>query len=176
MRNVVIISLLITTIASCIVLLCIGLSPTVANAVGSAHESIPLIRIGGDGATKMENIGAYAFTLNALILFSFSCLFILGVSARYRDKLFYSLNALILGATLFVWFEIYFSHQRFVASQTSHFILGFPESTAWLLYGVWFSGLFLVCLYCFGFRRYVFTSEDEKSFNELVKEYKKESE
>jgi uncharacterized membrane protein len=54
--------------------------------------------------------------------------------------------------------------------------MGFPIATAWQMYGTWISAIPLIIIYSVGFRKYIFTEQDEKDFNELLDDQKKKLE
>ena len=65
---------------------------------------------------------------------------------------------------------MYFAHQAFLDSGETGWFLGFPSAAAWQVYGVWFAGVVLVAAYSAGFRRYILSEDDERRFEELLRE------
>jgi hypothetical protein len=62
---------------------------------------------------------------------------------------------------------MYLSYLDFLRSGETAFVLSFPIATSWMLYGVWVSGMVLAGIYVFGFRRYIFSLEDEAEYEAL---------
>jgi len=168
MGNKLIIAILILTAVGCGLLLAIAQMPMVANAVGTAHASVAYMRAGGDGAARLEQIEPYAVAFQIVVLISFALFFVLGISPKRRSKAFLLLTAGYRGLTRLVWFKIVFDYQHFLTTGQTPYFLGFPVSTAWVLYGVWFCGILLIAFYCLGFSSFIYTKEDEREFNALV--------
>ncbi|MDH3650793.1 MAG: hypothetical protein OEQ53_14000 [Saprospiraceae bacterium] len=48
------------------------------------------------------------------------------------------------------------------------FFMGFPHTTAWMIYGMWFFPFFFLILYLAFFDSWIFTPEDEQIFHSLI--------
>ena len=46
--------------------------------------------------------------------------------------------------------------------------MGFPVATAWQVYGTWLGAIPLIILYTVGFRKFIFTEEDERKYEQLL--------
>lgn len=96
-----------------------------------------------------------------------SCI-ILGLSKRGRlggvgkGFIFGLLAYISVFAGLFAAYEIY------AAGDCEVMILGFPASTAFMVYGVWLSPLILVGLYIYSFDRWYLTDEDMERFQAIL--------
>jgi len=55
-------------------------------------------------------------------------------------------------------------------------VLGFPEPSAWMIYGVWSGGALFTLFYVVGFRKFFFTHEEERDFEHFVRKLKRERE
>ena len=155
--------------AMAVILLAIGFAEPVANTAGVAHPEIDGMRAGGDGAARLEHIGKYAFAFLNLLLLLIVCLSLLGVSRRHRiPELLGYLGATFAFMMLVGW-QMYSSHQKFLETSTTDYFMGFPIATAWQVYGIWLCGIPLILIYTLGFRKFIFTKEDEQLFNELLK-------
>ena len=152
-------------------LLVIGFADAPPNAAGVAHETVSAMRAGGDGASRLESIGGYAFAFQSLALLFTILLCVLGVSPAKRSPAFLGWMAFTYAANMLVWQQMYFGHQAFLGSGETGWFLGFPTATAWQVYGVWFAGVVLVAAYSVGFRRYVLSEDDERRFEELLREF-----
>ncbi|MGI9249727.1 MAG: hypothetical protein ACR2PR_00780 [Pseudohongiellaceae bacterium] len=150
------------------ILVAIFLAEPAVNAVGLPHPEIAGMRIGGDGAARLAAIGPLAFVFHCLILVLVAVFVALGVRERHRDGLFlFSVLGTFL-LQLFVCWQMWASHQQFMETGETIYVMGFPLTTAWMVYGVWASALPLAVLYCWGFKRYVYSAEDEQAFAELM--------
>lgn len=152
------------------ILLAIGLAEPVANAGGVAHPDFPGMRIGGDGAARLEHIGRLGFAFQCLLLLQIVLLAMLGVSPKRRtpDFLAYMFGSLLF--MLFVAWQMYSGHLEYLETGETGYFLGFPTATAWQVYGTWLGAIPLVLVYCLGFRKFIYTHEDEEEFNKLLNE------
>ena len=134
------------------------------------------MNIGGDGVARMEGIGTVAFIFQATTLILCAALMTLGVSRRHRTGVFWIGIGGVTLAALFVWWRVFDGYTDFLAGGEVRMVLGFPAPSAWLIYGVWGTAALYSVLYVVGFRRFIYTEEDEKAFNELVREIREERE
>ena len=154
------------------ILLAICLAESAVNAGGVAHPNIAGMQAGGDGAARLAHIGTLAFFFQCLLLLLIVCLSALGVAERHRST---ELTVYFGGTflfSLFVWWQMYSGHQAFLQTGTSNYFLGFPVATAWQVYGTWLSAIPLIVIYSWGFRKFIFTEEDEAKFNQLLAQKK----
>lgn len=170
MQKLLILGILILGVALCVILALIGFAPGVENAAGLAHPEFSGMRIGGEGMARTESIATLAFWFQVFVLAQFALFIALGVSERKQTATFFALIFICFLLTLFVWWKIYAGHQAYLESGDVQYILGFPTSTAWVVYNIWLSGLSFVFVYVFGFKRFIWSDEDEAEFDALVKE------
>lgn len=142
--------------------------PSVPNSL--PHPDIDGMMTGSDGLARLAEIGWPAFSLQAAILLLVVLMIALGVSRRYRTLPLWLGLAATAVLFLFVWSRIYLGHQHFLSTGEVHYVLGFPAPTAWVGYGIWTSGLALLVLYIAGFRKFIYTHQDEAEFERLVRE------
>jgi hypothetical protein len=128
------------------------------------------MRAGGDGAARLEHIGGLAFSFQCLLLFLIVSLAALGVSEQRRSMELWAYMAGTLFFSLFIWWQMYSSHQSFLETGTSSYFMGFPTATAWQLYGTWLGSIPLIFIYCIGFRKFIFTEEDERKYEQLLED------
>ena len=169
--------LILTIFAICLcmsgILIAIGFAEPVSNASGIPHPSIPAMRAGGDGVARLAEIGSFAFMFQCLLLALIVCLAALGVSKRYRSKQFYLFLGLGFTFMLFVWWQTYSAHQEFLETGITQYFLGFPVATAWQVYGTWLGGIPLILIYTLGFRKFIYTAQDQEKFEKLLKDHQK---
>lgn len=152
------------------ILAVLGLTEAPHNAAGLAHGAISGMRAGGDGAGRLAEFGVGAFAFNCLLLLFTVLLCVLGVSPAKRTPVFLGWMILVYAANLIVWWQMWLGHQAFLATGETGWFLGFPTATAWQVYGVWFAGVVLVAVYSAGFRHYILSEDDERRFEQLVRE------
>ncbi|MCK4990209.1 MAG: hypothetical protein KAS29_06970, partial [Bacteroidales bacterium] len=75
-----------------------------------------------------------------------------------------------------VWYQVFDSYMNYLSSGTLSYILGFPEPTAWMIYGLWGGGALLAVAYVVEFRNIIYTKEDEETLKDIVEEYTKNGE
>ena len=172
MRSGLIYSILAIVVLIAGVLIAISLAPPVANSAGMPHPDIPGMQAGGDGAARLEYIGFLAFAFQCLLLGLIVCLCALGVSERRRSRelMIYMGSSLVF--MLIVWWQMYSGHQAFLESGSTAYFMGFPTATAWQVYGTWLGAIPLILIYSIGFRKYIYTLEDEEKFDRLLAERK----
>ena len=148
----------------------IFVAENVPNSGGAAHPEIAGLQIGGDGAARMEYIGTLGLAFHCLLLVQIILLSLLGVSERYRSNELIAYMSGTLVFMLLVAWQMYSGHQQFLETDETGYFLGFPTATAWATYGTWIGAIPLILIYSFGFRKYIYTTEDEKKYNELLAE------
>ncbi len=157
-------------LAMAAVLLLIGLTEAPPNAAGVAHDTFAAMRAGGDGAARLESIGGYSFAFQSLALLFVILLCALSVKPARRTPAFLGWMTFAYAVNLLVWRQMYFGHQAFLETGETGWFLGFPTATAWQVYGVWFAGIVMIAVYSAGFRRYILSEDDERRFEELLRE------
>lgn len=158
------------------ILLAIILAENVPNSGGVAHPDLPGLQIGGDGAARMENIGTLGLAFHFLLLVQIVLLSVLGISERYRSIELLACMGGSLALMLLVAWQMYSGHQQFLETGETDYFLGFPTATAWATYGTWLAAIPHVVIYTWGFRKYIYTPEDQQKYEALLKEKSKRSE
>ena len=158
------------------ILVAISLADSVPNAAGLAHAQFNGMQAGGDGAARLEHIGGLAFAFQALLLLLIVCLAALGVAEERRNIEFWAYMGGTLLFSLFVWWQIYFGHKAFLETEVTSYFMGFPVATAWQLYGTWLGATPLIILHTIGFRKFIFTIEDEQTYEKLLENIATKSE
>ena len=148
----------------------ICLAEPVPDSAGKPHPEYFGLQIGGDGAARLEHIGVLGFSFQCLLLVQINLLSLLGVSERNRTRRLLAYITGSLACMLIVGWKMYFGHQSFLATRETSFFLGFPEATAWQTYGTWLSAIPLVLIYSIGFSEFIYSKEDEETFNALLAE------
>ena len=153
-----------------LLLIAMLLAESVPNAGGLPHPDYPGMQVGQDGAARLEHIGTFAFMFQGLLLLLVVCLSVLGITDRNRSPQLLAYMGASYAFMLFSWWQMYSGHQEFLDSGETEYFMGFPVATAWQVYGTWLGAIPLVLIYTLGFRKYIYTAEDEAAFNELLEE------
>lgn len=176
MQSKLIVVIFATVLAMAAILLAICLADTVPNAAGLAHPEFNGMQVGGDGAVRLEHIGGLAFAFQCLLLLLIVCLCVLGVAEKRRSTELWAYMGGTLLFSLFVWWQMYSGHQAYLESGTTNYFMGFPVATAWQVYGTWLAAIPLILLYSLGFRKFVFTLEDQDRYEDLLEKLREEPE
>ena len=136
-------------------------------ATGAPHAQFVGMNVGGDGLARLGSAGAVIGAIGGLSVAVMLLLVTLGVNASRRTVLFWLLIAVVALASQGVWWAMYLGYLSFLETGQVPFVLGFPLPTSWMLYGVWGSGALLSLVYIFGFRRFIFTEDDEAAYEAL---------
>ena len=161
--------ILILGVLQCVLLILIAETPAPDLVTGLAHTQFSGMRVGGDGLERLLPVAGYAFYFQFLALAQICVMIALGVSPRKRTPVFWSclFGSFVLAAL--VWWQMFSAYEDFLTTGETEFIAGFPIATAWQVYATWLAGLALVALYVIGFKRYVWSDEDQEVFDRLVK-------
>ena len=142
-------------------------------ASGSSHPEISGMRIGGDGEARISGLEMASFIVFAATFLLFTVLIISGVSKANRTARFWIWMLVITGVILFVWYQVFDSYLAYLSTGALRYILGFPEPTAWMIFGLWGGGALFAVVYVVEFRNIVYTKEDEETLKDIVEEYTK---
>lgn len=167
-RLIYVIFAIVVAMAALLVAIC--LAEAVPNGAGVAHPQFSGMQAGGDGAARLEHIGGFAFAFQCLLLMLIVCLCLLGVNERRRSSLLLAYMGGTLLFSLFVWWRMYAGHQAFLETGVTGYFMGFPTATAWQVFGTWLAAIPLVLIYTLGFRKFIFTHEDERRYEQLLSE------
>ncbi|MGV6800327.1 MAG: hypothetical protein ACWA5L_00200 [bacterium] len=155
-----------------IIVVYIAQQPPTGEAIGYAQSNYPGMMAGGEGAERSAPL------FLPILLWQF-CVIGLGIAfiiqatpVHNRTIGFYGamfVSGLAMAAS---WAALMLSYKNYLISGETAYIFGFPLATSWLVYGIWLSEAFLALFYVIGFRRYVFTEENERAFAQLLAEKK----
>ena len=142
-------------------------SPEPPMSTGGPHPEIAGMSVGGDGLARLGPIFSHGFALLALFVILIHLLVALSVAERNRSTIFWMSLAAAGLVSLWVCWKIFTSYAEFLATGETGYFLGFPIASAWMMFGIWLSGALLAVIYVVGFRRFVFTAEDEAAYDLL---------
>ncbi|MCZ6619504.1 MAG: hypothetical protein O7E57_15385 [Gammaproteobacteria bacterium] len=142
-------------------------SPEPPMSTGGPHPEISGMSVGGDGLARVERIFWLGFVLQVLFVILIHLLVALGVASHNRTAAFWMSLAGAGLVSLWVCWKIFSSYAQFLETGETGYFLGFPIASAWMMFGIWLSGALLAVIYVVGFRRFVFTVEDEAAFELL---------
>ena len=75
-----------------------------------------------------------------------------------------------------VVYRLFTSYSAYLTTGKLNSFLGFPGPTAWMIYGLWAGGALFAVLYVVGFRKFIYTAEDEKILKDIADEFSREGE
>ena len=162
--------ILVLGLVQCVALILIALTPLPDNTSGLPHALYNGMRIGGDGAARFLPIAALAYWFQVVVIAQIHCMIALAVKPARRSKLFWGLLTACFGVAVYAWTGLIASYEDFLATAETHMVAGFPVAASWLVYSIWLAGLGLVALYVLGFKRYVWSDDDQRAFEVLVKQ------
>ena len=146
----------------------IMLLPEPAMSTGGPHPDLVQMNVGGDGLARLGDAAAILFWLQVTAQFFMVLLIVLSVNEAKRTALFWSAIGAILLLSLGVWTALYLSYLGYLATAETGYLFGFPTATSVMLFGIWGTGATLCLLYVAGFRRFIFSEEDEAAFEDLL--------
>jgi hypothetical protein len=154
-------------------LLCVGLSFFMPDAFQSRATLHPLSKTllkstGGMG--QSPGTQALAYILALLILGVMSTCVLVGVAKRGRLGAVgrWFIGGLIGYAVVFTC--LFYDYSNYTRAHGTSYFGGFPTSTSWLIYGVWFFPFLLVGFFVYSFDSWYLTDEDLARFQSLLKE------
>jgi hypothetical protein len=143
-------------------------------STGTAHAEIAGMRIGGDGLARLGGVGQLFYWVQVLVL-AFSVIFIVtGINRKYRNLRFLGPVFLVGLAYQWVWWKIWQGYQLYLQTGEASYAFGFTTPTAWMIFGVWGCGFFLMVIYVAGFREFIFTKDDEAKYEQLLHEVRQQ--
>ena len=162
-----VVGILITFLVATVLLVSVVMVEEPANSRGEVHSDIQSMRQGGDAASRNTDVFSQIWILGLSMIVMYALLMSLGVSPQRRDRclaLYLGCAALFVGAT---WSALMVTYRDSWTGAMPPIFLGFPIPSAWMLYGMWASPLLFIGIYWFGFRRWIFTVEDENRYEAL---------
>ena len=149
----------------------ISISKEVSQATSNiSHSEINGMKTGGDGAARIKGIETASFAIFAALFILMTVLITTGISKRYRTLKFWFGMGIITLIILFVWYRLFHSYMIFLKTGELKYYMGFPEPTAWMIFGLWGGGALYTLLYVIGFRRFIYTEEDEETLKNIVED------
>lgn len=148
------------------------LTPESANVAGLAHPDIAGMRVGGDTAlASYRNIQIPALIIQTGTLIAMASLMFMAIPSARKDKAVIQMFASATLLSWIVWINISAFYLNSADGNTEDYLLGFPISSVWAVYGVWTAGLLFSAYYVFGFTKWVFSDNDQAKFDAIVAKY-----
>ena len=157
--------LLLLAILALLVTLLFGDSPP--GATGIPHDQFDAMTRGGDGLARLGGMGWAMSLIQVLTILLIHALIALGINERHRSRTFWLLLGSSAAVSLAVWLGMYFSYVSFLETGTTTWLFGFPLATFLSVFGVFLGGSYLCVIYIWGFRRFIYTVEDEAAYEAL---------
>ncbi|MFC3052609.1 hypothetical protein [Kordiimonas pumila] len=142
------------------------------HATGISSEFARGMKMGGDGAARLETIGRAPFYFQLVVTGLAGVLLYMGIAPARRDKPLIGFIVLVTFVNLAVWAFLYTGYEAYLQTGETSIAFGFPAPTNWTFWGIWLGYMLFNIFYVIGFRRYFFTHDDEAAFKKLVQECK----
>jgi hypothetical protein len=155
--------LLACTLALLGVLVAVLCLPESPNAHGGPHPGLAPMHQGGEGWQRHGRLLAVGWTYGVLQIGLFVTALRLGLR-RGKGRAVLALGGIAYGAAFTLVMAAYAGE---ISSGTTHLVLGFPLSTAVMLFVLWpLPGIFIAA-YVLKFDSWVLSPEDRRKFAEL---------
>lgn len=144
----------------------------VAEPIGGPHPVIPHMSVGGDGATRASPILLPIYIWQVAVLILAGLMLTMGFTKRKRSRSILIWIWGAIAATIAAWTMLVFTYGAVIESGVTGYFGGFPVSTAWMLYGLYFAQAILVVFYVMGFHKYIYTDNDKAKFEQILERKK----
>lgn len=161
----VLLGLLASLLALCAWILYI---PEPINGHGMAHHTVDGMRQVGDIRQQSDPVFGVGYLLGILIYLIISALVYLGVQPAKRDRKLVLAHTAATLLVLGMWSFLMYLFRQYLLTGDPMIVFGFPLPTLVMLLGVWIAPMSFSLIYILGFRRWIYTPEDEKTFRELL--------
>ncbi len=135
---------------------------------GAIHPKYATMEHGGDGIDRSGHVLWIGWGLGVLMIAFFVSLIALSASTRQGLRGL-GLPLFVVGfAFESVWTALVLSYHAYATGAETLLFLGFPASTAWVLFAIWPIPALFVALYVLGFDRWVATPRDLAEFEDRL--------
>jgi len=165
----VLLGLLLGLLALCVLIFSI---PEPINGHGMAHHSVDGMRRAGDAWLQSKPVYAAGYLLGVLIYLIISALIYIGVPRGKRDGKFTLAHSAATLVVLAMWSLLMYLFRHYLHSGDPMIDLAFPTPTLVMLLGLWIAPVSFSLVYILGFRRWIYTPEDEETFRRLMENRK----
>ena len=142
--------------------------PEPINGHGMAHHAVDGMRQAGDAWQQSEPVFRAGYLLGMLIYLIISALVYIGVPQAKRDRKLRLAHSAATLVVLGMWSFLIYLFRQYLVSGDPMIDLAFPLPTLVMLLGLWMAPLSFSLIYILGFRRWIFTPEDEETFRKLM--------
>jgi hypothetical protein len=132
------------------------------------------MKIGGDGMARLSTIGMLPYWLQVAIITLVVLLLASGIKKERRTIAFWTPIIAVGLMYQWVWWKIWQGYLQYLQTGETTYTLGFTTPSAWMVFGVWICGFFLMLIYVVGFRRFIFSEEDEAKYEQLLEDVKQQ--
>lgn len=161
----VLLGLLAGLLALCALVISI---PEPVNSHGMAHHAVDGMRQAGDAWQQSGPVFRVGYLLGVLIYLIFSILVYIGVPQARRDRTLRLVHATATLVVLGMWSFLVYLFRQYLHLGDPMIGIAFPLPTLVMLLGLWLAPLSFSLIYVLGFRRWIFTPEDEEKFRRLM--------
>jgi hypothetical protein len=170
MRMVHLILVLLLVVSALLAWIVFSVEPPMTT--GAAHPEFAGMRIGGDGSARLSTIGNLGYWMQVAILALVILFIAAGVQKQRRTIGFWGPIIAVGLMYQWVWWKIWQGYLYFLQTGETSYTLGFTTPSAWMVFGVWTCGFFLMLIYVVGFRKFIFSKEDEAKYEQLLEDVK----
>lgn len=151
-----------------IIVLAFVISP-VDGLTGVAHPDIPNMKISPHNVDEYSHTRWLGYAFALILIVMFITLLYIG-SLKNESSTGMARWVIIFGVIYTVVFSaMVFSNWSYVASPVDTFIGQMPKPTAWMIYIVWLSPMFMALVYIFNFDRWVISDKEVEELSEFLK-------
>lgn len=165
----IVLALLLGVLALLVLSLAIAwVMPEPEGVGGSRHPEYSTMQQGGSGAARHGSIlgVGWAFGALSIVIFVLIIVFACRRPDQFRQAAPYFLASFLIYLAVFTWLVVAYSQH--MDEPTARLYLGFPLSTAIMLYLFFPVSIAFNVLFVVGFRRWVLIEEDEARFEHLL--------
>jgi len=145
-------------------------TPAPENATGLTDTTFPTLQRSGQTQASNPGIQWLSFLYGIGIAGIFA--FVLFMGARKKDPVIRKKIYRMLGIGILLYLLVYTlmvsSWWNYVATNSMDYFAGLPRPTAWMVFGMLTTPLFITFFYVRNFKSWVMTKEDEEQFKEIM--------
>jgi|GEM_PF-3573815 len=121
--------------------------------------------IAGSGPSHLAVTVLHAITLAVFVLLA-----AFSIPTHKRNAALWTLIGAQYVLVLVNWLALMANYGEVARTGATGYVFGFPTATFLMIAGTAFTALPLVAIYVFGFRRFIFSHEDEARFEAIVRD------
>ena len=142
----------------------------VAIGHGVAHDTYATMQSGGDSQARHEEVLWLGWAFGTLICVFF--LLCLAIGGRKNGRMGPIKKYLWAGGIVYclVFLGMVLSYRASLGRDEIEYVGNLPAPTAWMLYALWGFPAVFILLYIFRFDRWIYTEEDQRAVDAMMKQ------